>query len=55
MKTLANGIDQVEIVDRLTSVNADDVADWGIMKAPEMLCHLRGASWLQWVNFRVLL
>jgi hypothetical protein len=43
MKTLANGIDQVEIVDRLRSVNADDVAGWGIMNAPEMLCHLRGA------------
>jgi len=43
MQTLINGVDYAEIVDRLSSVKADDEARWGMMSAPEMLCHLRGA------------
>ena len=43
MQTLADTNDQIEIVNRLRSVTAEDKAAWGIMSVAEMLCHLRGA------------
>ncbi len=43
MHTLANSVDQAEIMDRLQSTKAEDRGLWGIMNAAEMLCHLRGA------------
>ena len=43
MQILADSIDSAEIIDRLRCVKADDAALWGVMNAPEMLCHLRGA------------
>lgn len=43
MRTLANSVDVAEIVERLQSTRAEDQGLWGIMNAPEMLCHLRGA------------
>ena len=43
MQTLANSVNLGEIVERLQSTRADDGGLWGIMKAPEMICHLRGA------------
>jgi hypothetical protein len=43
MRTLANTGHLAQIVERLRSVTAEDQALWGLMNAPEMLCHLRGA------------
>ena len=43
MHTLANNVDLAEIVERLKSVKAEDRGLWGVMNAPEMICHLRGA------------
>ena len=43
MHTLTNSVDWAEIVERLQSIKADDRGLWGVMNAPEMLCHLRGA------------
>lgn len=43
MQTLTDSDDQTEIANRLRSVAPDDTAEWGIMSAAEMLCHLRGA------------
>ena len=43
MRTLANSVDLAEIVERLQSTKAEDRGLWGVMNAPEMVCHLRGA------------
>jgi hypothetical protein len=43
MHSLANSIDLAEIVERVQSTKAEDRGLWGVMDAPEMLCHLRGA------------
>lgn len=43
MQTLANSVDLAEIIERLQSVKAEDRGFWGVMNAPQMLCHLRGA------------
>lgn len=43
MKTLANGVDLSEIVERLKAAKAEDRGLWGVMNAGEMICHLRGA------------
>ena len=43
MLTLANSSELASMVDRLSSVLADDPARWGVMNASEMVCHLRGA------------
>ena len=43
MQTLANSVDLAEIVERLQITKAEDQGLWGVMNAPEMLCHLRGA------------
>lgn len=43
MHTLANSVDVAGIVERLQSAKAEDQGLWGVMNAPEMLCHLRGA------------
>lgn len=43
MQTLANSIVLAEIVERVQATKAEDRGLWGVMNAPEMLCHLRGA------------
>ncbi len=43
MKTIENEVDLAETVARLNSVEPGDRGLWGVMSAPEMLCHLRGA------------
>ncbi len=43
MKTIENEVDLAEIVARLNAVEPDDGRLWGVMSAPEMICHLRGA------------
>jgi hypothetical protein len=43
MKTLANRSDLAGIMERLQSTKAEDQGLWGVMSAPEMICHLRGA------------
>jgi hypothetical protein len=43
MNTLANTAGLASIVERLQSVTPEDPALWGLMNAPEMVCHLRGA------------
>jgi hypothetical protein len=43
MQTLTNSTDLAAITQRLHAVQPEDHAVWGIMSAPEMICHLRGA------------
>ena len=43
MHTLTKIVDWAEIVERLQSIKAEDRGLWGVMNAPEMVCHLRGA------------
>ena len=43
MQTLENSVDVAEVVERIQAVKAEDRGLWGVMNAPEMLCHLRGA------------
>jgi uncharacterized protein DUF1569 len=40
MKTLANGKDRQEILDRLARVRPDSTRKWGKMSAHQMVCHL---------------
>ena len=43
MHTLTSSNDLAEITQRLHAVQPEDRALWGVMSAPEMICHLRGA------------
>lgn len=43
MRTLANSVNLAEIIERLKSMKEEDRGLWGVMSAPEMICHLRGA------------
>jgi hypothetical protein len=43
MKTLNNSEDRLSIRQRLAAVRPEDERQWGIMSAPEMLWHVRGA------------
>ena len=40
MKTLARPRDKAEILRRLKTVRHDSVRVWGLMSAPQMICHL---------------
>lgn len=40
MKTLSDPRDRNEILDRLSKVNPDSKARWGVMSPQEMICHL---------------
>ena len=44
MKTLAHPDDKAEIFERLHRVRSDSVRRWGVMSAPQMICHLADAS-----------
>ena len=48
MKTLANGQDRAEIVERITLISPSNRRRWGTMSAGQMICHLSDA-------FRVVL
>jgi hypothetical protein len=43
MKTLAKTVDREETRQRLTALTSDDKAQWGVMSAGQMVCHVRGA------------
>lgn len=43
MKTLLNGRDRREVLDRLAKVRSDAPPRWGTMSAHQMICHLSDA------------
>jgi hypothetical protein len=43
MKTLANTADREEMRERLLALSCEDEAQWGVMSAGQMICHVRGA------------
>jgi Protein of unknown function (DUF1569) len=40
MKTLAHPRDKAEVLQRLRQVRQDSARRWGLMSAPQMICHL---------------
>jgi hypothetical protein len=43
MKTLLNGHDRREVLDRMAKLRSDAQPRWGTMSAPQMICHLSDA------------
>jgi len=43
MRSLSNRTDLAQITKRLRLVQPSDRAQWGLMNAAEMICHIRGA------------